>query len=686
MEARAFLTDFGLAKSVATGSRLTRTGEALGTPAYMSPEQARGEVAELRPATDVWSLGCLLHEMLAGRPPFEGETAAATVGAILARESPRIGRLRPDLPRHLERLISAALRKRARERPAHAGLLREDLDRVLRGEAPRVPSPRRGRRLAALGAVPAALAAALLLASLGRIPSAPSSPAPASPAATEPDRLVARARSLRPTDPREAARLLGDALRAAPGRHEWRLESGLLLWSLGEDAAARAEWARIPAGAPEDPAARLYRGLEATFRWDGRAFAIAESLPDLEAAAAVPGPHAALARAALAVNRRQWAVARELLRPLSGWEAALLRAEAQSRDEGGDPQAALREYGRALEEGPPLPWAYVNRSRVRLILGGNPRGALEDCDAALRRAPGFLEALVNRGNARDELGDHAGAIADYDAALRAKPDHVAALANRGNTRLTLGDTAGALADLDAALALDPANTDARVNRAAVFGTLDRLKAALADLDEAIRLRPGLAEAWYNRGCIRAQRGDPAGAEKEYSEAVRLQPGHFRAFRNRASARESLGDLEGAAGDYSRSLELAPDQVEVRNCRAEVRQRLGNREGALEDFSEVLRREPGHPRARHFRGILRTESGDHAGASEDFRALAAATPDDPQAHANLGLALVELRDWPGAAVAFAGFLRLAPDHPRAHEIRRHLGECEERARAGAAAGR
>src|SRR5574341_791440 len=100
----AFLTDFGLAKSVATGhalslskgSKLTRTGQALGTPAYMSPEQARGESAGIGPLTDVWSLGCVLYEALSSRRPFDGETPAAAIANVLLHTPARLRSVRPE--------------------------------------------------------------------------------------------------------------------------------------------------------------------------------------------------------------------------------------------------------------------------------------------------------------------------------------------------------------------------------------------------------------------------------------------------------------------------------------------------------------------------------------------------------------------------------------------------------------
>ena len=100
-----YVTDFGLAKDIATGSRLTRSGETLGTPAYMSPEQARGEQSELSPASDVWALGCVLFELLEARPPFAGGTVAAIVAAVIQSDPLPVH----GVPRNVERLIEICL-------------------------------------------------------------------------------------------------------------------------------------------------------------------------------------------------------------------------------------------------------------------------------------------------------------------------------------------------------------------------------------------------------------------------------------------------------------------------------------------------------------------------------------------------------------------------------------------------
>jgi len=192
----AKLLDFGLAKTTegaSSGSstpppsvlptaapdpHLTSPGVALGTVAYMSPEQARGEPLDAR--TDLFSFGAVLYEMATGRQPFTGHTSAMTFDAILNRAPVSPVRLNPSLPAELERIVNAALEKERGLRTQSAAEIKTDLKRLKRdsesGRSPRPTLPlaplARPRLLPAiviLGAI-AILASALWLARARRAP------------------------------------------------------------------------------------------------------------------------------------------------------------------------------------------------------------------------------------------------------------------------------------------------------------------------------------------------------------------------------------------------------------------------------------------------------------------------------------------------------------------------------------
>ena len=118
------LMDFGLAQ-LAQGSKLTREGTTLGTPIYMSPEQALGEPTDRR--SDVWALGVVLYEMVAGKPPFRGEVDQAVIYSIANEQQEPLTALRTGVPKELERIVDKCLAKDAEERYQHVSDMLVDL-------------------------------------------------------------------------------------------------------------------------------------------------------------------------------------------------------------------------------------------------------------------------------------------------------------------------------------------------------------------------------------------------------------------------------------------------------------------------------------------------------------------------------------------------------------------------------
>jgi eukaryotic-like serine/threonine-protein kinase len=128
------ITDFGLAKHLDGSQQMTVTGQALGSPSYMAPEQASAERGKLNRLTDVYGLGAVLYHLVTGRPPFVGPTMADTIHQVLNSEPacPRL--LNPLVPRDLETMILKCIEKEPARRYASAGEVAEELDRFLKDE------------------------------------------------------------------------------------------------------------------------------------------------------------------------------------------------------------------------------------------------------------------------------------------------------------------------------------------------------------------------------------------------------------------------------------------------------------------------------------------------------------------------------------------------------------------------
>jgi predicted Ser/Thr protein kinase len=131
---RVYVTDFGIARHAAVSASITSPGTVVGTPAYMSPEQAMGMPTDAR--SDVYSLGATLYDLVVGRPPIQGTDAVAVLDAVRTKDPEPPCRLLPDLSKNVEAIILGAMERAREERYPSASALADDIDRYLGGERP----------------------------------------------------------------------------------------------------------------------------------------------------------------------------------------------------------------------------------------------------------------------------------------------------------------------------------------------------------------------------------------------------------------------------------------------------------------------------------------------------------------------------------------------------------------------
>jgi serine/threonine-protein kinase len=454
-EGSPFVADLGLAKHLSSASTsrsvgLSRSGEVRGTIGYMSPEQLAA-ARDVDARSDVFALGAILYECLAGRPAFEGATGLELAVAVEKCSPLPLTRVRPDAPASLVAIVERALARSPADRFSDAS----DLARALA----RPPERRRPwARTASLVVVAiVAAVAAVVLRRESRAP--PSSALPSVPGSLPSDRRAEARRLARKAMSRRDAAVERDLVRQAleldPDCAEAYAARGALAISVGDSESAEKD-ARIALAKD----ARCALGLVV--------------LGQAKLLEGDPAGGLALVEQAIALDDR--------LETSHFARGVILQSQ-------GDFPGALAEFDRAIELDPADGHAFLNRCSVRQEHGGDPAGALADGKRACELLPDAALAWINLGGALARNGDTQGALGAFDRAVQCDSRSAMAYANRAEVRRMLGDLDGSESDANQALDLDPGYPLPLSVRAQVRYQLGRFDEARSDCEAYLRLAP-----------------------------------------------------------------------------------------------------------------------------------------------------------------------------------------------------
>lgn len=610
----AFISDFGVARSLAS-TGMTATGAVVGTPEYLSPEQARGIAVDAR--SDLYALGLILYEMLVGKPAFSGGTVAEILAQRLVRSPEPVARDRPDVPAWVSRLVDKLLRPQ----PAH----RFQDARAVVAAIDRREVAREFRLTRRLGFGIAAMLAIAVLGGGWWWSQQQARPVPGVAESRPLRRLLVSPIAAPAGDPAMAAQMtaaaahLRDALAEVPGlavvdrQRTWQ--------ALRQSGAAAGDVATLRRfGAAERVLQLQARPVPGGWRIDGSLHAGSGPAVRLQGPVDVD-PLAAL---------RAWARVPGTARAL-GLQAPMpdLRLPAT---------AALQVYGEALQ--------------------ASQRGALVETlqlfGAATTRAPDYTEAWLERADAAAAMGDEEAAFASIEggqpAAERAPPRlRHRYLAMRAQLE---GDAPTAVSHWRALAEATPDDTEAALQLARARGGGGDFKAAIAGLQTLTTRDAQDPRGWYELGKFSILSGDAQRAVDEYL---------VRALVLYKRSGNTFGEAEtvNALGiGYGRLGQTADAEEQYRKA-IELRARIGNRRGeatSRSNLAAIL-----SLRGHYDQAAQQLEQARALRVALDDRAGLAAVEHD------LGLLAEERGDYPLALAAFKRSLQAWQNVGDAHGI-------------------
>ncbi|MFH1226402.1 MAG: tetratricopeptide repeat protein [Planctomycetota bacterium] len=623
----AYIVDFGLAKQLTGLDRtLTMAGTTIGTPNYMSPEQAQGKKDEIDPRSDIFSLGATLYHCLTGRLPFSGDEIYQVLNDVINNDPPGPSTIVRIISKDLETICMKCLNKDKSKRYQTAGALAKDLQQYLKGGQivakpvsviSKIRIKATKNKAASLAIIGAAVILIIVIISL-------------LVSSSNKKQLIAQYRQEAEqaflANQYDEAKVACNKLLALSPQDE-AIQS--LLKKCEKITKAQETKKQQEEAQAKEAAAKAQKAVELRNR--------AKAILDQATVAPTPEQKIQLAQEALEVD------------PTFGDACQVIGYAYEDKR---DYAKAVEAFTKAIKLTPTLAYSYYERAIITVNTYKKPEDAIPDFNKVLELDPNSDIGYFAKGSIEDNQKDYNKAISSYNKAIELNPNYAEAHNNRG---------------------LVYYNKAVRESRQGGNTYRELLEQAIKDYAKAIELNPNLEYAYNNRGEAYLNKGELDRAIQDYDKAIELNPNDAKTYSNRGNAYDDKDQIEQAIKDFDKAIELNPDLAEVYSNRGITYAKKGQLDQAINDFDKAIELNPNLADAYCNRGIIYANKGQIEQSIKDFDKAIELDPNLADAYYNRGLIYASNKNYRQAIADWETVLKLVPNHPRAEKMRKTIEE-------------